>query len=161
MKCSKIVFALCCVMVLPLHAGLTNAEPGNPFRVIVASNVFRLRPPEPEPESKPIPQRLPPLAEVMLTGIHTVFGPPQVLLEIKETVDGKLVSSRPILREGEGAGPIHVLAIDVEKSLVLIRNGAVETNLVFDPLAQTTAPAVAVAVPLPTLHMRLPPAHGG
>jgi hypothetical protein len=166
---SKLILTLSCVfacfMTSLVHADAANDEAGNPFRVIVASNVFRLRP-IPPPETKPSERPPPPapLAQVMLTGIHTVFGPPQALFEVIETASGKPVTNRPILSEGEGEGPIHVLAIDVQRSLVRIRNGTVETNLTFDPL-KTLAPVVAATQRLPAVNRPLlpilPPAQGG
>ena len=165
---NRLIFTLVigCVMPFSLQASTTIDEGGNPFRVIVASNVFRLRPIPPDPPPRlPEPPPAAPLAQVMLTGIHTVFGPPQAFFEVTETASGKAVSSKPILREGEQDGPIHVLAIDVERSLVRIRNGTIETNLTFNPLKQPAAPAVAAAVPLPIMNKplppALPPAHGG
>ena len=147
-----------CVLVLSLYAG-RGQEPGNPFRVIVESNIFRLKPiPAEEPKPHPKPEPLAPLAQVMLTGIHTIFGPPQALFEITETALGKPVTNRPILREGERQGAIQVLAINVEKSVVRIRNGTVETNLTFDVVKQAavaTQPPAAL-IPLPTS-----PAQGG
>jgi len=164
----RLIFTLsvmACAVAASVHGATTNEEPGNAFRVIVASNVFRLRPIPPDPGPKlPEPPPPAPLAQVMLTGIHTVFGPPRAFLEVTGA-SGKPVT-KPILREGEQDGPIHVLAIDIEKSLVRIRNGTVETNLTFNPLKQSEGEAMAAvgvttknrSLPPPLPH---PPAHGG
>src|SRR4030095_2158537 len=46
--------------------------------------------------------------------------------------------NRPILSEGEAAYGVEVLAIDVEKSIVRIRNAGVESDLTFEPLKSGT-----------------------
>ena len=138
-------------LTLAAPAAMSSEHPGNPFRVIVESNIFRLIPIPPEPSPQPVaPDPLPPQAEVMLTGIHTIFGPPQALIEVTEHGAGK--PGKAILREGEGEGPIRVLAIDVEKSLVRIRNGAVETNLTFAAVKQA-----GPVTPMPKAFIRPPP----
>ena len=159
------LFTMACAVAVSVR-GATEDELGNPFRVIVASNVFRLRPIPPDPGPKlPDPAPPAPLAQVMLTGIHTVFGPPRAILEVTDGASGKAMTRKPILREGEQDGPIHVLAIDIEKSLVRIRNGTVETNLTFSPLKHSEGEAMAAvgatknkSLPPP---LPLPPAHGG
>jgi hypothetical protein len=149
------LFGPAALLITSLAALSTHAESGieatnNPFQSIVASNIFRLRPippPDPKPvESAPITM----LAKVVLTGIQTMLGPPQALLEITETEPARQPSTKtPILREGQHQGTVEVLSIDVEKNLVRIRNGTVETNLTFDPLKQSASPAVATTPPPP------------
>jgi hypothetical protein len=88
-----------------------------------------------------------------------MFGPSskRALLEIVEQEPGKAaVPRKPILREGERDGSVEVLAIDLEKNQVKIRNGTLETNITFE--VQKTASAAAPpgvlpvnpAAPLPT-----------
>src|SRR5262245_59358532 len=107
----------------------------NPYQAIVERNAFALKP-LPPPQAETPPQAPPPpLAKVTLTGITSLFGPSskRALLEIVEQEPGKAVTSRkPILREGERDGEIEVLSIDVEKNIVRIPNGTVDTNISFE-----------------------------
>src|SRR5437879_2945357 len=100
---------------------LADTRP-NPYDGIVARNAFALKPLPPPVDTTPPPPAIP-LCKVVLTGITSIFGPTRALLEITEQEAGKTATTRrPILREGERDGAIEVLAIDLEKSLVKIRN---------------------------------------
>jgi len=83
-------------------------------------------------------------SKVVLTGITSLSATPHALLEITEQEPGKPATThRPSLREGERDGGIEVLSIDVEKALVKIRNGGVETNVSLEipkPAANTSTP---------------------
>lgn len=113
--------------------GWTDAKE-NPFQRIVDRNLFALKPPVTQTEAPP-PAPLVPPAKVTLTGITSLFGPSskRALFVIVEQEPGKVpVSKSPILREGERDGMVEVLSIDVEKSIVRIRNGGTETNITFE-----------------------------
>jgi hypothetical protein len=131
-----------------------NAAPASPFQHIPERNIFGLKPPPPPPEEKPVEtQPGTPPAKVILTGILNVFGPPRALLEVAETEPGKQPNTKkPILRQGEREGAIEVLSIDIVKSIVRIKNGALETNLTFEVAKQTGS-----AVPPPLVPSLNPP----
>jgi len=130
--------ALLCV------AEITRAEvKPNPYQPIIDRNAFGLRPPPPPPDPTPPAPPAAPAAKVTLTGITSMFGPSstRALLEIVEQEPGKPATpKKPILREGERLGSIEVVSIDVEKSVVKIRNGGIETNLTFE-VAKSSSPA--------------------
>jgi hypothetical protein len=141
------------------------AEDANPYKHITERNVFAIKPPPPPPDPNDAPPPpAAPLAKVVLTGILNVLGPPRALLEVVEQQQpGKQpatpnTTSRPILREGEREGSIEVLSIDVEKNLVRIKNGNVETNLTFEVQKQAPTTMVAAAPPVPVLQQ--PPGAG-
>lgn len=132
---------------LSLIAADETQDKANPFQHIVERNVFALKPPPPPPTGEPPPPPPTPLAKVVLTGILNVLGPPRALLEVTETEPGKPAAGqtagqpkKPILREGERDGSIEVLSIDVEKNVVRIKNGSVETNLTFAEAKQGGGP---------------------
>src|ERR1051325_10163168 len=132
----------------------------NPYQAIVERNPFGLKPPPPPPDPTPVVAPTPP-GKVILTGITSMFGPtPRALLEITEQEAGKTATTRkPILREGERDGAVEVISIDVEKSLVKIRNAGTETDLTFDTpkLTASAAPAGAPAgFPPPPLTTAVP-----
>jgi hypothetical protein len=125
----------------------------NPYQPIIERNAFGLKPPPPPPDpTPPAPPAAPP-AKVTLTGITSMFGPSstRALLEIVEQEAGKAATpKKPILREGERLGSVEVVSIDVEKSVVKIRNGGIETNLTFEVVKSTSpAPGAPVTYPAP------------
>lgn len=178
-----LVASVCCSLVLgaslwaetTYEAASGNAsapadkeeQKGHPFAHIVERNVFALKPPPPppDPNDQPPPPP-PPMAKVVLTGILNVLGPPRALLEVTETEPGKQAAQsqpkKPILREGERDGSIEVVSIDVEKSMVRIKNGGFETNLTFEALKQSGggAPGAPAAAP-PALSASIPAPTGG
>src|SRR6185503_7688978 len=125
----------CCLLGLLVTAvpvlGAVNDEEKvaeerkNPYQPIIERNVFGLKPPPPpQTEKPPDPPPVVPLAKVVLTGILNILGPPRVLLEVVENEPGKQPNTKkPVLREGEREGSIEVLSIDIEKSIVRIKNG--------------------------------------
>ncbi len=141
-------------------------EQPNPYQSIVDRNPFGLKPPPAPPSAESLAPPPAPLAKVVLTGITSMFGPSskRALFEIEDQEPGKGKSvKRPILREGERDGPVEVISIDVEKNMVRIRNGPVETNLTFEiPKAGPTTPGAGVPGGLPVpLQARVPTLTGG
>jgi hypothetical protein len=140
-----------CAVAALLGAGATpwakaDAK-ANPYESIVVRNVFALKPP-PDPTPPPAPVLPPaPLAKVVLTGVLSMFGK-RAALEITEQEAGKPGTvNKPIMREGERVGSIEVVSIDVEKSTVLIRNGGVETNLMFEVQKSLAGPPTPAPLP--------------
>src|SRR5438876_10059842 len=118
----------------------------NPYQAIVERNPFGLKPPPPPPDPTPPAPAVPP-GKVILTGISSMFGV-RALLEITEQEPGKSPTTRkPILKEGERDGSVEVLAIDVEKSLVKIRNGGLEPNIAFETPKLTGAAGAPPGLP--------------
>ena len=117
----RLVYALTGVLAgSTVQMVMAETKP-NPYQAIVERNPFGLKPPPPPPDPTPPAPAAPP-AKVLLTGISSMFGV-RALLEITEQEPGKSPTTRkPILKEGERDGSVEVLAIDVEKSLVKIRN---------------------------------------
>ena len=123
----------------------------NPYVGIVDRNPFGLKPPPPpivETNQEPVA----PPPNVKLTGISNLFAK-RALLEITEQQaparpgqappPGGTVN-RPILGEGEGMFGVEVVAIDLEKSIVRIRNGGTESELTFElPKSSGGAPMSA------------------
>lgn len=140
---------VCAVAVMALGAGLLRANVDtNPYTTIVDRNPFALKPPPPPPP--PPEQTAPPvpMAKVTMTGLLSTFGEPRVLLEIiEEPGKGGGTPKKPILREGERLGPVEVLAIDVVKNTVRLRNSGVETNITFEVAKSGPVPGVPGAPP--------------
>jgi len=133
--CAMAVMALATVVV----CANVDTNP-NPYATIVDRNPFGLKPPPPPPP--PPEQTAPPvpMAKVTMTGLLSTFGEPRVILEIIEDAGkgGGTPTRPPPLREGERQGPVEVLAIDVVKSTVRLRNSGVETNITFPDIAKST-----------------------
>lgn len=141
----------------PLHA--LKAEAGsNPYQAIIERNPFGLKPPPPPQEPPPVTAVIP-AVKVLLTGITSLFGrSPRALLEITEQEPGKAQTIRkPILKEGERDGGLEVVSIDIEKSIVRIRQGGSETNITFETPKLTGGPAPAApGFPPPPLAAGMP-----
>lgn len=165
---------LYCVCVFAVVAAALSVQADtqpNPYQPIIERNAFGLKPPPPPGSDAPPPPPPVPLAKVTLTGITSMFGPSskRALLEIIEQEPGKAATPRkPILREGERDGSVEVLAIDLEKNQVKIRNGTVETNITFEVQKTASAPGVPGAPPpvvplqpLPAYNAAVNPAAGG
>jgi hypothetical protein len=131
--------------------GSADTNP-NPYGPIVDRNPFGLKPPPPPPvETNQEPATPPP--NVKLTGISNLFRK-AALLEVTEQQApvrpgqpppaGGTVN-RPILAEGEAAFGVEVVAIDLDKSTVRIRNGGTESDLTFE----VPKPSGAGAPPVP------------
>jgi hypothetical protein len=154
-KCDIICFVGSLALIGAAQVVLADAK-ANPYQGIVERNAFGLKPPPPPQSDAPPPPPAAPLAKVTLTGITSMFGQSskRALLEIIEQEPGKAGNPRkPILREGERDGSVEVLSIDVERNLVTIRNGPVETNITFE--VQKSAPTTPG---LPVLAAASPPA---
>ena len=133
----------CAIAVGALGTGLLMGNVDtNPYATIVDRNPFALKPPPPPPA--PPEQTAPPvpMAKVTMTGLLSTFGEPRVLLEIVEDggKGGAGTPKKPILREGEREGSVEVLAIDVVKNTVRLRNSGVETNITFQVAKSSPAP---------------------
>ena len=149
---SRSVFILAGILMAVAVPSLQAESQENPYEVIIERNPFGLKPPPPPPDNTPTEKPTPP-GKVILTGITSMFGPtPRACLEITEQEPGKAAATRkPILREGERDGAVEVVSIDVEKSMVKIRNAGTETDLVFETpkLSANAAPAVPPGAPAP------------
>jgi hypothetical protein len=120
---------------------LWATEDANPYGTIVDRNPFGLKPPPPPPPPPETTAPPVPMAKVTLTGLISMFGEPRALFEIVEDpAKGGGTPKKPILREGERAGIVEVLAIDVLKNSVRIRNSGVETNMTFEVVKSGPAP---------------------
>jgi hypothetical protein len=133
---SALIGLLTCVVA---HANVDT----NPYGAIVDRNPFGLKPPPPPPP--PPEQTAPPvpMATVTLTGLLSTFGEPRALLEIIEATGkggGGTPQRPPPMREGDRHGAVEVLAIDVVKNSVRLRNSGVETNIGFPVAKSTPAP---------------------
>lgn len=130
-------------IALTAHSVRANVD-ANPYATIADRNPFALKPPPPPPP--PPEQTAPPvpMAKVTLTGLISMFGEPRALFEIiEEPAKGAANAKKPILREGEREGPVEVLAIDVAKNSVRIRNSGVETNMTFEVVKSGPTPGGA------------------
>jgi hypothetical protein len=111
----------------------------NPYQPIVERNAFGLKPPPAPVQEQPAEPPKPP-SKVVLTGISNMFAKKRALLEITEPnqppAKGQAAAAakteRPILAEGEKAGDVEVLSIDLDKNIVRIRNGNIEADLTFE-----------------------------
>lgn len=105
-----------------------------PYQFIAGRNVFKLQVlPAPVPSVQPAPLKAMP--KVIVTGMTDVCGRRQVLAEISEP---GLPTIKPVLAEGEEAGPVQVLHIDVRRGLVNVRIHGEASTL---PLASASVPA--------------------
>jgi len=116
------------------NAPADNLPAGNPYGSIVTRNVFGLNPP---PPPTPPDQGTPP-PKITLTGITTIFGPPEALFKVagvpRPGVPPKDESY--ILTEGESQDDVQVQHIDVEKGIVTFINHEVVQDI---PLAAGVA----------------------
>jgi hypothetical protein len=134
--------------MLALAAGIqwavADARP-NPYGQIVDRNVFGLKPPPPPQVDAPKEEPKPP-PNVKLTGISNL-AQKRAFIEVTEQApkpgQPPGTVNRPILNEGEAAYGVEVLSIDVEKSIVRIRNAGVESDLTFEVPKSTTNAAPA------------------
>jgi hypothetical protein len=132
--------ALLSALALSAATSWANAETrANPYGPIVERNAFGLKPPPPPQTETPTEPAKPP-PNVKLTGISNLFQK-RALLEITEQQPGAKPGqaptpggnvNRPILGESEGAFGVEVLAIDLERNIVKIRNAGTESELTFE-----------------------------
>jgi len=131
------------------------ADPrANPYGQIVDRNVFGLKPPPPPQVEAPKEEVKPP-PNVKLTGISNL-AQKRAFIEVTEQQAPKAgqqpgTVNRPILSEGEAAFGVEVVAIDVEKNIVKIRNAGIESELTFEPVKSPGATA-ATGNPQPGVH---------
>jgi hypothetical protein len=132
--------------------------PENPSEVIVARNIFGLRPmpvvQPPPPEEPPAP----PLPEIKVTGITTLLGKPIATLQYEDK-EAKKIEFPPLLAEGEKYKDLIVERIDVEAQTVAIVIGDTRTTLDFvrngvkptasKTVAQAVTPAATPAISFP------------
>ena len=139
-----------------------DTQQPNPYLSVVDRNPFGLKPPPPPPPETP-PQPVVPLAKVVLTGITSVFGPPRAFVEITEQEPGKTPNvRRPIMCQGDREGSIEIISIDVANTSIRIKNGGIETNVVFEVAKTSTGPAPGLGAPPTALSMGTPqPGHPG
>jgi hypothetical protein len=107
-----------------------------PYESIAGRNVFKLQPPlapiSPVPPTLPIAR-----PTVIVTGITDVCGWRQVLAEISEPGRPTI---KPVLAEGEEAGPVRITHIDVARDLVSVRINGEESTLVLPSPAVPATP---------------------
>ncbi len=112
------------------------ADPGNPYATIVTRNVFGLNP---LPTNNPADQQQgPPPPKITLTGITTIFGPPEALFTVAGVVrDGRQPHDESyIFTEGEAQDNVEVVSIDTKKNVVTFNNHDVVQVI---PLVEGTA----------------------
>lgn len=115
-------------------------SPSNPYHPILERNAFALKPiPEPAPPPPPETAPPPPPSSIKLTGITSILSTKRALFEITPQTPGKL-PTKPILGVGDPAvDGLEVVAIDVDKGEVKIRNNGEESTVTF--AAATSEPA--------------------
>jgi hypothetical protein len=132
-------------------AGSTNE---NPYQVIAERNAFALKPPPPPPVEVDDPPA-PPAVDIKLSGVCSLFTTSRALFVVLES--GRTAPSYLSLGEGERAGELEVVEINIEASQVRVRHRRELLLLSFEShgLKTVPLPAAAVTVPPP-----LPPAPG-
>lgn len=121
----------------------------NPYEAIVERNPFGLKPPPPppDPSTNAPPAVAAPLATVELTGITDILGNRRALLEIVPGPGKQMI--KPILAEGERVESVEVVAINMEKNEVTVKNGTVVSNLTFKVVKATATAAAPAGTPPP------------
>lgn len=138
-------------------AGVTTGL-DNPYKVIYARNLFRLRPPVSATAAAPKPTL--PASTIILTGITTILGSKRAFLEItpppKPPQPAKAISC--VLTEGQREAGVEVLQIDPKTEFVKVSNNGTPMTLTFDkngrklttppPPPQRTIPRLPIRFPL-------------
>lgn len=143
-----LLLCLLSCLVTPSVGGDINPRlPGNPYRHIPQRNVFALR--SPQPQTAKVQQPAPPLPQVRLTGITTIFGDKRALLEVRLAAKPSEPAreQRYILTEGKRGGPITVLEIDEKANTVKVDNSGTISVIGFDK--PKVAPPAATPGPQP------------
>jgi len=114
-----------CAVGMSAHAARLDS-PADPYCAIAATNVFRLKsPPESDP-TEPLPE--PPLPKITVQGTTTILGYRAVLFKV--TLPAKppppTRETTFVLREGQSAGEIEVMEINVKAGTVTFRNHGIE-----------------------------------
>src|SRR5688572_28684841 len=162
--CRRGIFVIYGVSILTAASSIFAEARPNPYGGIVDRNPFGLKPPPPPVvETNSEPAAPPP--NVKLTGISNLFSK-RALLEITEQqaparpgqapLPGGTVN-RPILAEGEEMFGVEVMAIDLEKNIVRIRNGGTESDLTFE-VPKTSAAGAPAPPPVGRTASVAPPA---
>ena len=151
--------------IMAAFAGLSLATlahaRSNPYQVIVERNPFGLKP-VPPPVTETNQTVATPPVKVVLTGVTSMFGPnsKRVFLEMTEQQPAGKPAATPIramLGEGDREGDIEVVSIDIDRSVVRIRNSGAESELTFEvakpapstPAGQAAASAASAAPAAP------------
>ena len=139
---------------------LADTQP-NPYLSVVDRNPFGLKPPPPQPPETP-PQPVVPLAKVVLTGVTSVYGPPRAFVEITEQEPGKTPNIKKLmLLAGDREGSIEIISIDVANNSIRIKNGAIETNVVFEVVKSSVGGGAPGAMPTALPMAATQPGHPG
>lgn len=111
-----------------LVASFGRNAPG-PYEAILGGNVFRLKAPEAQTLDTPAP----PLAEVRLTGITTLFAHKLALLKVRLPGKGPEAPQELglSLEEGQSEKNIQVLSIDERAGRVELLNGGTRAVVAF------------------------------
>ena len=106
-----------------------DAVSGNPYDSIVTRNVFGLNPIPPAVETPP--PSGPPPPKITLTGITTIFGPPEALFKVAGVVrnGGRPQDESYIFTEGEAEDDVEVAKIDTKKNIVSFVNHGVTQDI--------------------------------
>lgn len=152
--CQSAASALVIFIIAGVSSSFAEAR-SNPYVGIVDRNPFGLKPPPPPP-TETVEEPAAPPPNVKLTGISNLFSK-RALLEITELQaparpgqappPGGTVN-RPILAEGEAMFGVEVVAIDLEKNIVRIRNGGTESELTFEVPKPSGSGAQAASAPV-------------
>ncbi len=123
------------------RAGLPG-QSTNVYHDIIERNIFHLTPVPPPPGPPP-----PPLPEITLTGITTILADKRALVKIHYPAGpaGPAKEEEFILKPGERAGAVEVLAIDEKAGRVEVNNHGTVMTITFKPLGPEHHAAMATA----------------
>ncbi len=122
-------------------AGVWAELTPNPYAAIVPRNAFGLNPVTKIQTPPPPPTGV----DVFLTGITTLAGTKEALLQVVEKSPGKKPEYLPPLVEGDVQGRVEVVSIDAEKGAVAVRVDGIERTLTLEkdaPKPGGSTPAV-------------------
>lgn len=157
-----LVVLLCGFMFMAATMDCQAAAEDSPYLVIVARNPFGLKP-RPKPTLAPLAS-LPPV-EVYLTGMYRLRGKKGVLLQIVDKATGSKPDLPPPLREGDVHGRVKIVAIQIDKSAVVVRIDGKEQTLTFEKnalkIATAAPPGVVSAQRFSVPALTLPRAYRG
>jgi hypothetical protein len=144
---------VCEAIALASAPGFAASIARNPYQEIVERNVFALKPP-PAPMSAEDAANAnrPPLPPIKLTGITTILGGKRAFLNVqmpaKPPEPAKPMSY--MLSEGQRDGEIEVLEIDEKGGSVKLNAFGVITNVPFEVIKSSAAPATGGHFGAPT-----------
>ncbi|MGH7866584.1 MAG: hypothetical protein ACREP9_02875 [Candidatus Dormibacteraceae bacterium] len=130
--------ALIVAFCFGIVAASETAFAAGPYAMIYERNAFGLRPPKPLtviPPAGPAPK-------VHLTGITTILQDKRALFKVEFPAKPREKPKQEsyILTEGQKAGPIEVLEINVKKAQVKVNNSGTVTTLTFEKIGPAPAP---------------------